>query len=1134
MHRVPSQPLTTVAAGLCLALLGHGAGWAGTADRVIVEFHEPETRERVGADDGVGHQFRQDLSRLFELDQRTANSLIEHEFQDCLDGAVLSLDSAAAEPLRALPYVRAIHEDAPVHFLVEDAADITQARAISAPYLGIDGSGVRVGVIDTGVDYRHPDFGGEIGEDNPVVLVRDYTGADGDGIDTNGHGTHIAGTIAARFNNPGIAPGASIYSYRTSADMNSLLSVVLQAMEDAYGDGVDVLNMSLAAPPLENSPINTCAEWLFDQGMLVVASTGNSGRNFDIAAPAMSPRVLAVGASTKQGELAAFSSRGPVRGSIRPKPDLVAPGESILAQNIGGSGLVALSGTSMSTPVVSGLAALYKQYRPHATPAEIMAALSQGAVPLLDAGGEPLPFFDQGFGEARLLNSFEQQTWVFPSAFTLGLVTAETPAQQTQTLIVGNHRAEPATCAIDTELPQGVQVIDLPESISVPAAAEAGAGSTTIEVNFELDFDALQPRVSLLNPDTLQLIFDCQGDSQPDQLAVRGTVMRQFSVDFDFGPDVASVMLLEVDPGVNGGIRQSDLFEFDEASRVNGFALQSNPVQFLALIRRQNSRPLLAITPVLEPEDGQTIQFGATGVRHLTPQFRGSDEQLHPIPLDRFVTFMFQFDETSGTLYERLSLEGSQGLDVALAPGTAIEMAGAWLSYSPDGPEPELDVYSYLVRIDHQTGSLPVVDSHADYLTRRYRIENDENEVGLRLARIGIGTPQFREAYANGSVFLCPGTDTDFSVSGDFSLNLHAQPIAGSQPGLMNYFALTEAGSNDLACGLTAPFGQELFASDQLRLVTAGLYDNAAGQSLQYPHISMLYSDRQFPNRLPALTNPALSEIARTVESLPHPKLLFRNASGGWGVAGYFYTPWDDLLPGAVTFRRIDSDGNEVRQLQLPNFQRNLPFSDRVLDPLVGEADPLLPGESVEAIFEGFRVGDQRGRASYRYEFASNTLYTLNSIALNRLVTRRPESDGMPDDRGYSMRLNQSRGGEVFFQILGTGVGPDHEQDDLPGVSNADQVTVDIAPWATNSGEPDWQPLELTGITGLGPYQGKLGPEVNAKIPTGLAVGLYQLRITVEDDGGNRMTFRAEPAFKIEPASPVIFQDRFSRPPNNQ
>jgi minor extracellular serine protease Vpr len=194
--------------------------------------------------------------------------------------------------------------------LAQSGADIAQSK------LGLTGSGIRVAVMDTGIDYHHPDLGGCFGKHCRVVAGWDFVGddfnadedatstpkPDKDPDDCNGHGTHVAGIIGAKTNKStgarGVAPGVKFGAYRVfGCDGSTTADVMMDAMEMALRDRMDVLNMSIgAAFQWPQYPTAVAADRLVRRGMVVVASIGNEGATglYSVGAPGVGSKVIGV------------------------------------------------------------------------------------------------------------------------------------------------------------------------------------------------------------------------------------------------------------------------------------------------------------------------------------------------------------------------------------------------------------------------------------------------------------------------------------------------------------------------------------------------------------------------------------------------------------------------------------------------------------------------------------------------------------------------------------------------------------------------------------------------------------------------------------------------------------------------
>lgn len=175
----------------------------------------------------------------------------------------------------------------------------------SVPYIGalepiksgFDGSGITIAVIDTGVDYNHPDLFG-FGKDGKVIGGYDYVDNDNSPIDTNGHGTEVAGIIAADGQLQGVAPKSKILAYRVSQNGESVSSdLIIKAIEQAIEDGADIINISLGVN-LTNARIDKAVNKAVEQGVVVVTAAGNHGPELaTIGSPGINPNAITVGAT---------------------------------------------------------------------------------------------------------------------------------------------------------------------------------------------------------------------------------------------------------------------------------------------------------------------------------------------------------------------------------------------------------------------------------------------------------------------------------------------------------------------------------------------------------------------------------------------------------------------------------------------------------------------------------------------------------------------------------------------------------------------------------------------------------------------------------------------------------------------
>ncbi|WP_151480296.1 S8 family serine peptidase [Streptomyces albicerus] len=289
---------------------------------------------------------------------------------------------------------------------------------------GYDGKGVKVAVLDTGVDAGHPDLAGKIGESK--TFVPDQAVQDG-----HGHGTHVASTIAGSGaasdgKRKGVAPGAELMVGKVLNNAGSgQSSWIIAGMEWAAESGADIVSMSLGGTASGPSdPLSeTVDELSASTGALFVIASGNSGpREQTVGTPGIADSALTVGAVDKSDKLASFSSRGPRPGDFAVKPEITAPGVSITAARASGTSMgtplddnyTAANGTSMATPHVAGAAALVAQAHPDWTGEQVKQALASTAKTNADNS-----VFEQGDGRVDAVRAVAQNVFA-TSALSFG------------------------------------------------------------------------------------------------------------------------------------------------------------------------------------------------------------------------------------------------------------------------------------------------------------------------------------------------------------------------------------------------------------------------------------------------------------------------------------------------------------------------------------------------------------------------------------------------------------------------------------------------------------------------------------------------------------------------------------------
>jgi serine protease AprX len=370
-----------------------------------------------------------------------------------VNGVSVRLPLYVARVLCQLDAFAYILPDRPVSMLghLENTTGAAQARTLVSGISSLNGAGVGIAILDSGIYYNTH----EITYNTSRITVQMDFGAFGNTTDYYGHGTHVA-SVACGTNHikggyyTGIAPGANIINCKVldhtgTGYTSNIIDAINWCINNRTTYNIKVINMSLGAPAIDsykNDPLCQAVRAAHDAGIVVVTAAGNDGKDSNgnkiygaIHSPGIEPSAITVGACNTFGTdargddgVATYSSRGPTRGYYTNssgqkvydnlvKPDLVAPGNKIVAAEAVGCDLVyyhpdldadpsetnqyhyvmRMSGTSVAAPAVSGAAALLLQANPSLTPNLVKAILMYTAQPL--AGFNTL---EQGAGELNI------------------------------------------------------------------------------------------------------------------------------------------------------------------------------------------------------------------------------------------------------------------------------------------------------------------------------------------------------------------------------------------------------------------------------------------------------------------------------------------------------------------------------------------------------------------------------------------------------------------------------------------------------------------------------------------------------------------------------------------------------------
>jgi subtilisin family serine protease len=388
--------------------------------------------------------------------------------------------------------VEKVYVDSKFHIALNESVSIienvTKKSSIEAKYGHLNGSGIIIAILDTGIDKNHPDL--DDLDDNPLTndpkvigekCYCDFSGPccpDGttesdNATDDEGHGTHCAGIAAGTgkasgYKFVGVAPQSKLLAVKVlDKDGNGMTSDIIDGITWAVNNGANIISMSIEGYP--NPPLEDAVRQAIAQGVIVVVAAGNSGHWywFKIGSPGIVEDAITVGATDKTDVLTDYSSAGPTSDFLV-KPDLLAPGgetnvcpecdpyccpdeKGIWSTGTAGpywdcSGsacgevdnngkYIRMSGTSMATPHVTGAVALLKQAHPNWNSKQIKSALVDTAK---DLG---LIVYEQGGGRVDVYDAVNTSILIDPPIINLGKVSSILPSITSNLTIenVGDH-----------------------------------------------------------------------------------------------------------------------------------------------------------------------------------------------------------------------------------------------------------------------------------------------------------------------------------------------------------------------------------------------------------------------------------------------------------------------------------------------------------------------------------------------------------------------------------------------------------------------------------------------------------------------------------------------------------------------
>ncbi|WP_460649313.1 S8 family peptidase [Kribbella endophytica] len=351
---------------------------------------------------------------------------------------------------------------------------------------GLTGKGVKIAVLDSGIDPNHADFTGRIGAQQNFTDTADT-------VDHHGHGTHVAsiaaGTGAASGGKyKGVAPDATLLVGKVLDDTGSgSFSGIIAGMEWAAAQGADVVNMSLGSqgPSDGTDDLSQAVNRLTQTtGTLFVVAAGNCffPQPGTITSPGAADEALAVGNLLRDGSVSDRSCRGPRAGDGAIKPELSAPGTDIVAARAAGTELgdpvddnyTTLSGTSMASPHVAGVAALVAQLHPEWKANQLKAQLISTADPQQGRVDE------EGAGRVDADQATDQSVTVDTGELELGTLRWPFPAKEelAKTLTYSNPTSEPVTLQLQAST-------EATPKFSTPQLVVPANGTATVTATFD-------------------------------------------------------------------------------------------------------------------------------------------------------------------------------------------------------------------------------------------------------------------------------------------------------------------------------------------------------------------------------------------------------------------------------------------------------------------------------------------------------------------------------------------------------------------------------------------------------------------------------------------------------------------------
>ena len=513
------------------------------------------------------NRFKNDLEQLMGNHQQRAKIQasksveIKKSYYKVFNGASITSNEDMVDDIESLPYVKRVHIDREVKVSLTESLGVIKTQTVWNDY-GLYGEGIKIGVIDTGIDYLHADLGGGFGPGFKVAGGYDFVNNDNDPMDDHFHGTHVAGIISADGTLKGVAPKATLYALKTlDAAGFGALSDIVAAIEwtvDPNGDGdfqdkLHVVNMSLGAEEDPNCPMVIAVENAIQAGIVFCIAAGNNYTNYSIGSPGTAPNAITVGSIQKDKWLSDFSSKGPTKKELL-KPDILAPGSNINS-TVPNNNYESLNGTSMATPHVAGAVALLLNKHQQWTPEQVKSAL------MTTAQSINYDIWEQGRGVIDIASAIKTETHVFPASISYGNI-GNSKAEGNSTLIkidtIWVYNDSPMSkiysATIIGDLPVGYSYTFNQNSIIVPSKQKQ-----------PLIFTSLLDINQIPSPETIIPYYEFElaiSDQDQNSITIPVTFVKKNKVIIEFNSRPDYVLIHDRGSSIKYYPNPSKLFEF--------------------------------------------------------------------------------------------------------------------------------------------------------------------------------------------------------------------------------------------------------------------------------------------------------------------------------------------------------------------------------------------------------------------------------------------------------------------------------------------------------------------------------------------------------------------------------------------